>query len=145
LNRELITLDGGPHTLWWPTQGPDGTFLPHDIPPPQILRLMQPTAKFILTLSDPAKRFYSDYFFLGDDLRPLAPSSDPASKSVQQLHERAEEQVELFYSCIDHYIQTMEQQIVDQQLVIPMTKGVQLTLPKKYANKIPLWFRASQM
>jgi hypothetical protein len=46
---QLITVDGGPHTLWWPTQSPNGTFLQWDVPPPQILREMQPNAKFLIT------------------------------------------------------------------------------------------------
>ena len=33
-----VTIDGGPHTFWWPTQSPDGTIQPHQIPPPQIIR-----------------------------------------------------------------------------------------------------------
>ena len=68
---KAITIDGGPHTLWWPTQEPDGSMAPDDIPPVQIVREMQPSAKFIITLCDPVRRMYSDYNFLGDDLKPV--------------------------------------------------------------------------
>ena len=76
---------------------PDGTLSPDDIPPPQIIREMQPNAKFIITLCDPIKRMYSDYNFLGDDLKPVkhGPSS---SKSPQQFHERAMQEVSFFSS-----------------------------------------------
>ena len=76
-----------------------------DIPPPQILREMQPDAKFIITMSDPVKRTYSDYHFLGDDLKPVMQgpppgnrgrkkdnhhfeSSTPSTKSAQEFHDR---------------------------------------------------------
>ena len=88
-----------------PTQQPDGTFLPQDIPPSQLIREIQPQAKFIITITDPVKRFYSDYYFLGDDLRPVfrpgnrggSHSGNPnQDKSPQQLHERVIDQIDLF-------------------------------------------------
>lgn len=48
-------------------------FLPHDIPPVQLIREIQPHAKFIITLNDPVKRMYSDYYFLEDTLKPVRP------------------------------------------------------------------------
>ncbi|CAM9315102.1 unnamed protein product, partial [Ectocarpus fasciculatus] len=86
MHPQAITVDGGPHTLWWPTQSPDGTLLPEEIPAPQIIREMQPNAKFLITLSDPVNRMYSDYYFLDDSLKP---------KSPKEFHLRAEKQVRL--------------------------------------------------
>ena len=60
-----ITIDGGPHSLWWPVQNADGSVDNKDVPIPQLLREMQPFAKFIVTISDPVQRMYSDYYFLG--------------------------------------------------------------------------------
>lgn len=109
---EMITIDGGPHTLWWPTQSPDGLFQPHDIPPPQILRELQPQAKFIITLADPVHRMYSDYYFLDDDLRPAKRSDmnhNGDIKSPEVFHSRVKSQVNEFQNCVSktrkHYIQ----------------------------------------
>ena len=93
-------LDGGPHTLWWSIQNPDGSApkgpvaekkspttttprelqevvgeeeqedddaterLPPPAPVPLLLRALQPTAKLIITLAEPVRRMYSDYYFL---------------------------------------------------------------------------------
>jgi hypothetical protein len=89
-NPNYITIDGGPHTLWWSTQAPDGSSCPEDIPAPQILREMQPDAKFIISLTDPVKRMYSDYNFIDDNLLPVTPSS---VKSPEEFHMRAVSQV----------------------------------------------------
>jgi hypothetical protein len=102
-----ITIDGGPHTLWWPTQEPDGSLAPEDIPAPQILREMQPNAKFIITLCDPVKRMWSDYNFLGDDLKPVKVRPGKGSgdhepvKSAKQFSTRALAEVSSITSCID--------------------------------------------
>ena len=62
--------------VYRPTQSPDGAFLPEDVPYAQLLRAMQPDARLILTLSDPVRRLYSDYYFLDDRYSfPLPPSS----------------------------------------------------------------------
>ena len=63
--RNLISIDGTPHNLRWPVQHPDGSVDPSVIPIPQLVREMQPHAKFIVTLSDPVSSMYSDYYFLG--------------------------------------------------------------------------------
>jgi len=99
-NDRLITLDGGPHTFWWPTQNSDGSMLPEDIPAPQIIREMQPNAKFIITLSDPVKRLYSDYYFLLDNLKPVKAGSE-TQKCADELHERVEMQINEFQYCLD--------------------------------------------
>lgn len=102
-----ITMDGGPHTLWWPTQSPDGTFL-EDVPPAQILREMQPNAKFIITLQDPVKRMYSDYFFLDDNLQVhdtnVKKRSFRAEKSPADFHNRAEKQINRFKKCVSEQL-----------------------------------------
>ena len=123
-----ITIDGGPHTLWWPTQSPDGTVLEEPIPTPQILREMQPHAKFIITLSDPVKRTYSDYYFLDDNLRVHRPGDAGSSggKSSKHFHERVKEQIEGMNACID------------EQLVA-------LTAAAAPAAHKAAWFRASQI
>eukprot|EP01038_Epipyxis_sp_PR26KG_P007166 gene7166-9769_t len=105
-SASIITIDGGPHTFWWPTQSPDGALMPDEIPPPQIIREMQPQAKFIITLTDPVKRMYSDYYFLGDDLRPVfRPNSNNEEnirkKSAIQFNERVKEQIKDFNDCIE--------------------------------------------
>eukprot|EP01039_Chlorochromonas_danica_P003690 gene3690-4037_t len=144
--QKLITIDGGPHTLWWPTQGPDGAYLPPDIPPPQILRLMQPQARFLVTLSDPVHRFYSDYYFLGDDLRPVADSSD--EKSSQQLHGRTVSQVKAFTACVDHYVEVLRRKaapFLNGSLSASIAEENIASLPAQYRGQFPYWVRASQM
>lgn len=63
LKSDLILIDGGPHTLWWSTQAFDGSDT-GAAPVPQLLRALVPTAKLIVTLAEPARRSYSDYWFL---------------------------------------------------------------------------------
>lgn len=95
--EHIITIDGGPHTLWWPTQQPDSSDSIISIPTPQMIREIQPMAKFIITLSDPVKRLYSDYYFLNDD-RSVARSGNRVSeKSSKMLHLRIKAQVNNLY------------------------------------------------
>eukprot|EP01038_Epipyxis_sp_PR26KG_P008159 gene8159-11043_t len=112
----IITIDGGPHTFW-PTQGPDGTLFPKDIPPPQIIREIQPNAKFILTLSDPVQRMYSDYYFLGDNLRPVRPDEEGNNneKSARQFHDRVLYQTNEFRKCVDNNKSFLEDIIREKQ------------------------------
>jgi hypothetical protein len=140
--RESITVDGGPHTLWWPTQAPDGSFMPDDIPPAQLLRELQPNARFVLTLNDPVQRLYSDFHFLGDNLKPV--NSNPANsydKSAKALHDRVVSQVSRFQQCVDQYMHLL--------LTMNSTREVpRLTLNLSnafYEQHSSLWFRASQM
>lgn len=133
-----------------PTQSPDGDFLSNVVPPAQILREMQPTAKLIVVLTDPVKRMYSDYYFLGDDLlpilRPNAPKPNPKSKSAKEFHFRVEAQIELFNICIDTYLDILQSQVPEQNHSYPKNADVLKTLlPKKYISSYPLWFRAAQM
>ena len=68
---DTITIDGGPHTFWWGIQNSNGHLEEEDTPIPQIIRMMQPNAKFILTVADPVRRLYSDYYFLDDNLKVM--------------------------------------------------------------------------
>jgi hypothetical protein len=118
-----ITLDGGPHTLWWPTQGADGVLRPDDIPTPQLIREIQPQAKFLITLANPIHRMYSDYYFLNDDRKVAkhspkpksggsmrrgvtSSSLSPSEKSPAQFHERVIQQVSGFHQCIETILET---------------------------------------
>ena len=68
-------MEGGPHTLWWSMQDPDGTdpsgvkkadsfSVIKPAPIPVLVHSLQPHAKLIVTLAEPVRRMYSDYFFL---------------------------------------------------------------------------------
>jgi hypothetical protein len=164
-----------PHTLWWPTQNADGAFLPPDIPAPQLLRELQPNTKFLITLSDPVKRYYSDYYFLGDDLRPVRPGKSngkTTEKSAKQLHERTVQQINLFNQCIKQYMKRLipsyrvknyennsssfsstlpepssffQEIYSDQQRKKKEGARGSPFLRREYLSYFPLWFRASQM
>ena len=59
-----VTLDGGPHTLWWSSQDQgDGRATP-TAPVAQLLHAIAPAARLVVTLAEPARRAYSDYYFL---------------------------------------------------------------------------------
>jgi len=92
-----------------PLQSPDGTFL-YDIPAPQLLREMQPDAKFIVTLTDPVRRMYSDYYFLHDNLKPLRVNM-MHNKSAEEFHERVASQVNGFNACVRVYVDKMKPQL----------------------------------
>ncbi len=87
-----------------PTQQPNGSLVPEDIPPAQILREMQPNGRFIITLADPVRRTYSDYYFLNDD-RSVAgrhhSSGKEDVKSQKQFLERVQIQVKEFNECVE--------------------------------------------
>lgn len=119
---QMITIDGGPHIFWWPTQQPDGSVDLSDVPPPQLLRELQPSARFIITISDPVRRMYSDYYFLGDDLKPNR--NDKFVKSPEQFHKRSMEEIVRFQHCL-----------VDE---------IAKTSPQPGSHDLGIWFRASQ-
>lgn len=123
-----------------PTQSPDGSFLPNEIPPAQLLREIQPNAKFIITLSDPVKRMYSDYYFLEDNLKPVRPG-EGNSKSADQFHERSALQVMQFNSCVKQYEADMQQNNGD---IVKAGKRSR-TVGNLETENLPLWFRAAQM
>ena len=118
--------------LFRPTQSPDGSFLPNEIPPSQMLREMQPDAKFLITLSDPVKRMYSDYYFLDDNLLPVRIGAEGASsKSAEAFHQRSKFQVDEMLLCISN----REQELLPKQGEADATE----------LEKNQIWFRASQM
>lgn len=102
--KDVIAIDGGPHTFWWPIQQPEGSVDEKDIPAPQILREIQPNARFIVTLADPVRRHYSDYYFLNDDRSTYFrnnPNDYRLRKSPQQFHARTKETIKAFKNCVD--------------------------------------------
>ena len=97
---------------------------------------MQPNAKFIITLSDPVQRLYSDYHFLDDDRSVVRPSSRSQSlKSASAFHQRALEQVTTMRECIREKIQE----------ILPYEKGSGSRSDNHNLNADPHWLRASQM
>lgn len=135
-----ITIDGGPHTFWWPTQGADGSLRPQDVPPPQILREVQPHAKFIITLADPVRRMYSDYYFLDDDRKVARGGGKSDHKSPLIFHQRAEQQVNDFRTCVDKRLVATA---ADNN---SSTAGGLLAIPNEDSSEVRLgpWFRAAQ-
>lgn len=67
-----------------------GDILPEDVSAVQLIRELQPQAKFLLTLSDPVRRMYSDYYFLNDNLLPVYnTAASDYTKSAQEFHLRS--------------------------------------------------------
>ncbi len=125
--NSLVTIDGGPHTFWWPTQNADGSALLDEVSIPQLLKQMQPNTKFVITISDPANRLYSDYNFLNDDLRPVRPDADgQTNKSPEEFHQRVVKQINDFKACVT-------------------SESAKLGSDPNAPAKSPVWFRASQV
>ena len=96
---------------------------------------MQPDAKFIVTLSDPVQRLYSDYHFLEDDRSVSRQGANGKNtKSAYTFHTRAEEQ-----------IKTMKKCIRDEITVMSSSEGNEDLEGDVYSEGSPQWFRASQM
>ncbi len=139
-----------------PTQNADGSHLPHDIPPNQIIHTMQPGAKFIVTLSNPTDRMYSDYNFLNDDLKPVRPEKlEKSHKSPLEFHSRAEAQISMFHSCVNNYVVSMKR---DNKAILDILFGdaappqkrnegenEEVLISDKSHPDFAIWFRASQM
>ena len=95
------------------TQAPDGTWHPEDIPPAQMIRELQPNARFIIVLSDPVKRLYSDYYFLSDNLKPVAVNKrdgneeEVSGKSPAEFHDRVVSQIAQFNDCVAYYSKSL--------------------------------------
>lgn len=145
-----------------PTQSPDGAFL-HDIPAPQIIREIQPDAKFLITLTDPVKRLYSDYYFLHDNLKPLRHGMSH-NKSAEEFHYRVKQQIEQYHACVHVYMSKMRHHADPVRLT---SEGVSMssTMADSTRNSsdnigsvrsrvvsvqpgdknFALWFRAAQM
>lgn len=140
-----------------PLQAPDGSFL-YDIPPAQLLREMQPDAKFIITLNDPVRRMYSDYYFLHDNLKPLRVNM-MHNKSADEFHERAVRQVNEFNSCIRVYMDLLKPQLQTLTADKGANKGsnsggtnnstsqfhMPHLTPLPGDEMFPIWFRSAQM
>lgn len=170
----LIALDGGPHTLWWPLQKPDGTYtrghdISHstdndlsggnyhplyaqvaDVNIPQLLAAIQPAARFLVTVSDPVNRLYSDYNFLGDDLKPVKHNKKTgrsrgsnneggereSEKSPEEFHTRAVAQVEQMRACIEAHMRLLPES--------RRAETVEHTNQREHVHGMG-WFRASQI
>ena len=167
-NPKMITIDGGPHTFWWPTQSPDGSALPDEIPPPQILRELQPRARFLLTLQDPVARMYSDYHFLDSNMlvhdMNVKGGKKADAKSAKDFHVKAVDQITRFGKCVSRaldaalgkekdkrrrlepslarikrLIKALPRSLVEQQQGAPVP-----TFDEGDRELMRLWFRASQ-
>ena len=144
--------------IFRPLQSPDGSFL-YDIPPTQLLREMQPDAKFIITLNDPVRRMYSDYYFLHDNLKPLRVNM-MHNKSADEFHERVTKQVNEFNSCVHMYMNFLKPQLkklttdtnIGGSSSNKMNSGnntIRLDMPhlnlQPGDEMFPIWFRSAQM
>jgi hypothetical protein len=160
--RTMITIDGGPHTFWWPTQEPDGRLNPNLIPTPQIIREIQPNAKFIITLSDPVHRLYSDYYFLNDDRTvahhgPIPPNSksnpkpNPKSgpksdvKSSKIFDERVKLQINDMHLCIEESLMQVQDALVLEKFNPTPKEWTAEDIEGGKEEGGPLWVRAAQM
>ncbi|CAH1229621.1 CHST15 [Branchiostoma lanceolatum] len=119
-NRRHLLGDGSPSTIWcnnrWRKQQWD---TPNNEPPilvADLLRAVQPHAKFILTLRNPTERLYSEYLFFSGGFRD--------KKSVTDFHERATLAIDIFQSCLKN--NTVRSCTYDPNL--PPTRTVRLRL-----------------
>lgn len=125
-----------------PTQQPNGDNSPDSIPAPQIIREMQPNAKFIITLADPVQRLYSDYYFLEDDRTVVKQRNLPgkiSTKSAKAFHERSLQQINQMKTCIREEVVRLlgDNGGSSQDMKAKETAAMQ--------TGSPYWFRASQM
>ena len=130
------------HYTHRPTHQPKGDISPDSIPAPQIIREMQPNAKFIITLSDPVQRLYSDYYFLEDDRTVVKQRNllgKVSNKSAKAFHERSLKQIDRMKTCIREEVARLlrddggSSQDMETKEAAAMQTGS------------PYWFRASQM
>jgi hypothetical protein len=94
-------------------QDPDGSWPQDEIPIVQFIRELTPFAKFLVTLSDPVKRMYSDYYFLDDNLKPVAVNlkngeDDQEPKSAVNFHNRVVKQIAEFNMCVEGTINDLK-------------------------------------
>ena len=100
----LTVLDGGPHTLWWSTQRHDGVDS-RMVPVPQLLNFLVPEAKLIVSLAEPSRRTYSDYWFLTADGvagRPIKGKQQPL-QSADDFHSKILKDVKALELCFDAF------------------------------------------
>lgn len=105
---------------------------------------MQPDAKFIVTVNDPVRRMYSDYYFLHDNLKPLRPGM-PHNKSGEEFHQRAESQVREFRACVQRYVTRLSGHAQHPAAHAAASAATVSASPSRADGAFPLWFRASQM
>jgi hypothetical protein len=105
---------------------------------------MQPHAKFIITLADPVRRHYSDYYFLQDNRKVYRPGEEDSSKSSHDLDTRSEAQVADFRACVSAEIERMKEGVSSSN-----PKDGSGTFEaydmKDYEEGGAVWFRASQV
>ena len=103
---------------------------------------MQPNAKFIITLSDPVQRLYSDYYFLEDDrsvVKQRNLSGKVSTKSAKAFHERSLQQINQMKTCIQEEVTRL---LRDSGVNSQDVKGKEAAAMQTGS---PYWFRASQM
>ncbi len=116
---------------------------------------MQPDAKFIITLNDPVRRMYSDYYFLHDNLKPLRVNM-VHNKSADEFHERVTKQVNEFNSCVRVYMDLLKPQLkkltTDSDSGNKINSGnntMRFDMPllnlQPGDEMFPIWFRSAQM
>ncbi|KAJ1461043.1 hypothetical protein M885DRAFT_458278 [Pelagophyceae sp. CCMP2097] len=113
-NDETTIIDGGPHTLWWSTQTFEGGDT-GNAPAPQLLALMFPRAKLVVTLAEPGRRAYSDYWFLtaqGVAGRPRR-GRPAAIQSAADFDAKARFDADAMERCFDAYDQGASKWAVD--------------------------------
>ncbi|KAJ8609236.1 hypothetical protein CTAYLR_008063 [Chrysophaeum taylorii] len=97
---DKVLVDGGPHTLWWPTQAHDGSDT-GAAPIPQLVRLLVPGAKLIATLAEPGRRSYSDYWFLTE--RGVARPREELGQSAEDFHAKVKIDTTAMELCFDRF------------------------------------------
>ena len=109
---DVAVVDGGPHTLWWSTQRHDGADTGM-VPAPQLMFHMVPEAKLLVSLAEPAKRMYSDYWFLtaagvakmvnDPKRRKKGRGPPPEIQSADDFHGKALEDARAMELCFDRH------------------------------------------
>jgi hypothetical protein len=94
-------------------QSADGSWPVEDVPTPQFIRELTPFAKFMVTLGDPVKRMYSDYYFLDDNMMPVAVNikngeDEFEPKTALNFHKRVLEQITEFNMCVEGTMNDMQ-------------------------------------
>lgn len=107
-----------------------------------MIREIQPSAKFIVTLNDPVKRMYSDYYFLDDNLRPVSRRTQN-TKSAEEFHRRSEVQVQKFKDCVDSVRNQLRKELFENRN--SKFENIKILNAEEESDQGPLWFRASQM
>eukprot|EP00633_Aureoumbra_lagunensis_P008734 CAMPEP_0197310136 /NCGR_PEP_ID=MMETSP0891-20130614/8760_1 /TAXON_ID=44058 ORGANISM="Aureoumbra lagunensis, Strain CCMP1510" /NCGR_SAMPLE_ID=MMETSP0891 /ASSEMBLY_ACC=CAM_ASM_000534 /LENGTH=1110 /DNA_ID=CAMNT_0042795639 /DNA_START=226 /DNA_END=3558 /DNA_ORIENTATION=- len=99
-----VVLDGGPHTLWWSAQAHDGTDS-GAASVPAIFFQISPLRHsfFFVTLTEPGRRAYSDYWFLAED-GVVRPDSEVANaKSPHDFDSKMAHDCKALVLCFDKW------------------------------------------